>query len=88
MAIGVEKLKDSSFSGLVGTRASGDGTGAPLTAPAYGELSSETARRLRHHRRLERQTETLPACTAGMPLLGDLLEPALVDGEAQPVAPH
>ena len=38
MAIGVEKLKDSGFSGLVGTRASGDGTAAPLTAPAMFSL--------------------------------------------------
>src|SRR5512132_3864140 len=38
MAIGVEKLKDSGFSGLVGTRASGDGTGASLTAPAMFSL--------------------------------------------------
>src|SRR5262245_13944463 len=34
MAIGVEKLKDSGFSGLPGSRAIGDGTAAPLTAPA------------------------------------------------------
>ncbi len=38
MAIGVEKLKDSGFSGLVGTRASGDGTGASLSAPAMFSL--------------------------------------------------
>src|SRR5688572_9671009 len=38
MAIGVEKLKDSGFSGLVGTRASGDGTAASLTAPAMFSL--------------------------------------------------
>ena len=38
MAIGVEKLKDSGFSGLVGTRAAGDGTGASLTAPAMFSL--------------------------------------------------
>jgi acetyl-CoA C-acetyltransferase len=38
MAVGVEKLKDSGFSGLVGTRASGDGTGASLTAPAMFSL--------------------------------------------------
>ncbi len=38
MAIGVEKLKDSGYSGLVGTRASGDGTAAPLTAPAMFSL--------------------------------------------------
>jgi len=34
MAIGVEKLKDSGFSGLTGTRPVGDGTDAALTAPA------------------------------------------------------
>ncbi len=34
MAIGVEKLKDSGFSGLTGTRPVGDGTDAGLTAPA------------------------------------------------------
>src|SRR5262247_2695772 len=38
MAIGVEKLKDSGYSGLVGTRAVSDGTGAPLTAPAMFSL--------------------------------------------------
>src|SRR5258707_971434 len=38
MAIGVEKLKDSGYSGLVGTRAVGDGTAAPLTAPAMFSL--------------------------------------------------
>src|SRR5206468_1740897 len=38
MAIGVEKLKDSGYSGLVGTRASGDGTAAALTAPAMFSL--------------------------------------------------
>src|SRR5499433_823880 len=38
MAIGVEKLKDSGYSGLTGTRASGDGTAAPLTAPAMFSL--------------------------------------------------
>src|SRR5688572_27970973 len=38
MAIGVEKLKDSGYSGLVGTRAVGDGTGASLTAPAMFSL--------------------------------------------------
>src|SRR5256885_6787525 len=34
MAIGVEKLKDSGFSGLPGFSAPGDGTRAGLTAPA------------------------------------------------------
>jgi acetyl-CoA C-acetyltransferase len=34
MAIGVEKLKDSGFSGLTGTRPVTDGTDAALTAPA------------------------------------------------------
>src|SRR5436189_6325235 len=34
MAIGVEKLKDSGFSGLPGSGSVGDGTRAPLTAPA------------------------------------------------------
>jgi acetyl-CoA C-acetyltransferase len=34
MAVGVEKLKDSGFSGLTGTRPVGDGTDAALTAPA------------------------------------------------------
>ncbi len=34
MAIGVEKLKDSGFSGLAGIRPVGDGTDAALTAPA------------------------------------------------------
>ena len=38
MAIGVEKLKDSGFSGLVGTRPIGDGTAAQLTAPAMFSL--------------------------------------------------
>src|SRR6266567_7738576 len=38
MAIGVEKLKDSGYSGLVGTRAVGDGTAASLTAPAMFSL--------------------------------------------------
>src|SRR5262245_37585754 len=38
MAIGVEKLKDSGFSGLVGTRPSSDGTAASLTAPAMFSL--------------------------------------------------
>jgi len=33
-AVGVEKLKDSGFSGLTGTRPVGDGTDAALTAPA------------------------------------------------------
>src|SRR5438046_6039703 len=34
MAIGVEKLKDSGFSGLPSTRSVGDGTAAGMTAPA------------------------------------------------------
>jgi len=34
MAIGVEKLKDTGFSGLTGTRPVGDGTDAALSAPA------------------------------------------------------
>jgi acetyl-CoA C-acetyltransferase len=34
MAIGVEKLKDSGFSGLTGHEPPGDGTAVPLTAPA------------------------------------------------------
>jgi acetyl-CoA C-acetyltransferase len=34
MAVGVEKLKDSGFSGLTGTRPVGDGTDPALTAPA------------------------------------------------------
>ena len=38
MAIGVEKLKDSGFSGLTGTRPPGDGTEASLTAPATFSL--------------------------------------------------
>jgi acetyl-CoA C-acetyltransferase len=38
MAIGVEKLKDSGFSGLPGSAAVGDGTRAPLTAPATFSL--------------------------------------------------
>src|ERR687892_2098574 len=38
MAIGVEKLKDSGFSGLPETRLGGDGTRAPLTAPAMFSL--------------------------------------------------
>ncbi len=38
MAIGVEKLKDSGFSGLVGTRPPSDGTEASLTAPASFSL--------------------------------------------------
>src|SRR5437773_7912040 len=38
MAIGVEKLKDSGVSGLPGSRAVGDGTAAPLTAPATFSL--------------------------------------------------
>src|SRR5215471_8862420 len=38
MAIGVEKLKDSGFSGLVSTRSVGDGTAAGMTAPAMFSL--------------------------------------------------
>src|SRR5881409_159796 len=38
MAIGVEKLKDSGFSGLTGSGSVGDGTRAPLTAPATFSL--------------------------------------------------
>src|SRR5207253_4760818 len=38
MAIGVEKLKDSGYSGLPGSRSIGDGTAAPLTAPATFSL--------------------------------------------------
>jgi acetyl-CoA C-acetyltransferase len=38
MAIGVEKLKDSGFSGLVGGTIAGDGTQVPLTAPAMFSL--------------------------------------------------
>jgi acetyl-CoA C-acetyltransferase len=38
MAIGVEKLKDSGFSGLTGTRPPGDGTESNLTAPASFSL--------------------------------------------------
>ncbi len=38
MAIGVEKLKDSGFSGLAGIGAPGDGTAAALTAPAMFSL--------------------------------------------------
>src|SRR3954449_7914368 len=38
MAIGVEKLKDSGFSGLTGSRPPDDGTGAALTAPAMFSL--------------------------------------------------
>src|SRR5215510_12035106 len=38
MAIGVEKLKDSGFSGLPGSGSVGDGTRAPLTAPATFSL--------------------------------------------------
>jgi acetyl-CoA C-acetyltransferase len=38
MAIGVEKLKDSGFSGLTGTPAPHDGTHAALTAPAMFSL--------------------------------------------------
>ena len=38
MAIGVEKLKDSGYSGLTGTRASSDGTATALTAPAMFSL--------------------------------------------------
>src|SRR5437879_3706784 len=38
MAIGVEKLKDSGFSGLVGSAPPSDGTAAALTAPAMFSL--------------------------------------------------
>src|SRR5919106_757440 len=38
MAIGVEKLKDSGFSGLPNTRSAGDGTQAAMTAPAMFSL--------------------------------------------------
>ncbi len=38
MAIGAEKLKDSGFSGLPNIGRAGDGTGAPLTAPAMFSL--------------------------------------------------
>ncbi len=38
MAIGVEKLKDSGFSGLTGTAPPGDGTAVALTAPAMFSL--------------------------------------------------
>jgi acetyl-CoA C-acetyltransferase len=38
MAIGVEKLKDSGFSGLAGAGAPSDGTGSSLTAPATFSL--------------------------------------------------
>ena len=38
MAIGVEKLKDSGFSGLTGSRPPDDGTSAALTAPAMFSL--------------------------------------------------
>ncbi len=38
MAIGVEKLKDSGFSGLTGSRPPGDGTESNLTAPATFSL--------------------------------------------------
>ena len=38
MAIGVEKLKDSGFSGLVGSSVANDGTNAAITAPASFSL--------------------------------------------------
>ena len=38
MAVGVEKLKDSGFSGLTGNRPPGDGTEVSLTAPATFSL--------------------------------------------------
>src|ERR1700693_5610736 len=38
MAIGVEKLKDSGYSGLPGSRGIGDGTAVPLSAPATFSL--------------------------------------------------
>jgi acetyl-CoA C-acetyltransferase len=41
MAIGVEKLKDSGYSGLVAARPAGDGTERSLTAPAMFSLLSE-----------------------------------------------
>jgi acetyl-CoA C-acetyltransferase len=41
MAIGVEKLKDSGYSGLVASRPAGDGTERSLTAPAMFSLLSE-----------------------------------------------
>jgi acetyl-CoA C-acetyltransferase len=41
MAVGVEKLKDSGYSGLVATRPAGDGTERSLTAPAMFSLLSE-----------------------------------------------
>jgi acetyl-CoA C-acetyltransferase len=34
MAIGVEKLKDSGYSGLTGSRPPSDGTDSSMTAPA------------------------------------------------------
>src|SRR5205085_2927438 len=40
MAVGVEKLKDSGFSGLVSARPVDDGTAASLTAPALFSLLS------------------------------------------------
>ena len=38
MAIGVEKLKDSGYSGLVGASPPNDGTGSSMTAPASFSL--------------------------------------------------
>src|SRR5262245_14348320 len=38
MAVGVEKLKDSGFSGLTGSAPPSDGTNVPLTAPAMFSL--------------------------------------------------
>jgi acetyl-CoA C-acetyltransferase len=40
MAVGVEKLKDSGYSGLVATRPAGDGTERSLSAPAMFSLLS------------------------------------------------
>ena len=38
MAVGVEKLKDSGFSGLTGAAPPSDGTSASITAPAMFSL--------------------------------------------------
>ena len=38
MAVGVEKLKDSGYSGLIGTAPPHDGTASSMTAPAYFSL--------------------------------------------------
>ena len=45
MAIGVEKLKDSGYSGLTGIHLVGDGTGGSLTAPATFSFSSRPTAR-------------------------------------------